>query len=31
VFERLFLAAFAVMAWIQTMFADKGYGAEHHL
>ena len=40
VFERLFLAAFAVMALflaafavmarIQTVFADKGYDAEHH-
>jgi transposase len=30
VFERLFLAAFAVMARIQTVFADKGYDAEHH-
>jgi transposase len=30
VFERLFLAAFAVMARIRTMFADKGYDAEHH-
>jgi hypothetical protein len=25
VFERLFLAAFAVMARIRTAFADKGY------
>ena len=30
VFERLFLAAFAVMAGIRTVFADKGYDAEHH-
>jgi transposase len=30
VFERLFLAAFAVMARIRTVFADKGYDAEHH-
>jgi transposase len=30
VFERLFLAAFAVMTRIQTVFADKGYDAEHH-
>ena len=30
VFERLFLSAFAVMARIQTVFADKGYDAEHH-
>ena len=29
-FERLFLAAFAVMARIHTMFADNGYDAEHH-
>ena len=29
-FERLFLAAFAVMTRIQTVFADKGYDAEHH-
>src|SRR4051794_13122483 len=29
-FERLFLAAFAVMARIRTVFADKGYEAEHH-
>ncbi len=29
-FERLFLAAFAVMARIRTVFADKGYGAERH-
>jgi transposase len=30
VFERLFLAALAVMARIRTVFADKGYDAEHH-
>jgi transposase len=30
VFERLFLSAFAVMARIHTVFADKGYDAEHH-
>src|SRR3954466_1670992 len=30
VFERLFLAAFAVLAGIQTVFADKGYDAERH-
>ena len=30
VFQRLFLAAFAVMVRIQTVFADKGYDAEHH-
>jgi transposase len=30
VFERLFLAAFAVMARIRAVFADKGYDAEHH-
>ena len=29
-FERLFLAAFAVMARIRTVFADKGYDAEEH-
>jgi hypothetical protein len=29
-FGRLFLAAFAVMARVRTVFADKGYGAEHH-
>ena len=29
-FERLFLAAFAVMARVRTVFADKGYDAEHH-
>ena len=28
--ERLFLVAFAVMARIRTVFADKGYHAEHH-
>jgi hypothetical protein len=28
VFERLFLAAFAVMARIRTVFADKDYDAE---
>jgi transposase len=28
VFERLFVAAFAVMARIRTVFADKGYDAE---
>ena len=30
VFERLFLSAFAVMARIRTVFADKGYDAERH-
>src|SRR3954463_14083986 len=30
VFERLFLTAFAVMTRIRTVFADKGYDAEHH-
>jgi transposase len=30
VFKRLFLAAFAVMARIRTVFADKGYDAEPH-
>jgi transposase len=30
VLERLFLAAFAVMARLQTVFADKGYDAEPH-
>lgn len=30
VFERLFLAAFAIMARILTVFADKGYDAEPH-
>ena len=29
-FERLFLAAVAVMARIRTVFADKGYDAERH-
>ena len=29
-FERLFLAAFAVMARIRTVYADKGYDAEAH-
>lgn len=29
-FERLFLAAFAAMARIRKVFADKGYDAEHH-
>lgn len=29
-FERLFLTAFAVVAKIGTVFADKGYDAEHH-
>ena len=29
-FERLFLNAFAVMVRIRTVFADKGYDAEHH-
>src|SRR3712207_8148674 len=29
-FERLFLAAFAVMARIRTVFADKGYDAVRH-
>jgi len=29
-FDRLFLAAFAVMARIRTVFADKGYDAEDH-
>ena len=29
-FERLFLAAFAVMTRIRMVFADKGYDAEHH-
>jgi len=28
VFEQLFLAAFAVMARIRTVFADKGYDAD---
>src|SRR3954451_812485 len=30
VFERLFLAAYAVMARLRTVFADKGYDAEPH-
>jgi len=30
VFERLFLAAVAVMARIRTVSADRGYDAEHH-
>lgn len=30
VFERLFLAAFAVMARIRAVFADKGYDAQPH-
>jgi transposase len=30
VFERLFLTAFAAMARIRTVFADKGYDAAHH-
>lgn len=29
-FKRLFLAAFAVMARIRTVFADKGYDAQPH-
>jgi transposase len=29
-FERLFLSAWAVLARIATVFADKGYDAEHH-
>ena len=29
-FERLFLAAFAVLARIRTVLADKGYDAERH-
>ena len=29
-FERLFLAAFVVMARIRSVFADKGYDAERH-
>jgi len=29
-FERLFLFAFAVLARIRTVFADKGYDAERH-
>ena len=30
VFERLFLAAYAVVARIRTVFADRGYDAERH-
>ena len=30
VFERLFLSAFAVLARIRSVFADKGYDAEPH-
>jgi transposase len=30
VFERLFLAAFTVVARVRTVFADKGYDAERH-
>jgi transposase len=30
VLKRLFLAAFAVMARIRSVFADKGHDAEHH-
>jgi transposase len=30
VFERLFHAAFAATARIRTVFADRGYDAEHH-
>ena len=30
VFERLFLAAFAIVACIRTVFADKGCDAERH-
>ena len=30
VFERLFLAAFAVTARVRAVFADKGYDAERH-
>ena len=30
VFERLFLAAFAAVVRIRTVFADKGYDAERH-
>ena len=30
VFERLFLSAFAVVARITTVFADKGHDAERH-
>ncbi len=29
-FERLFLATFAVMARIRTVFADRGYNAKSH-
>src|ERR687883_890671 len=29
-FERLFLSAFAVVARVRTVFADKGYDAEPH-
>ena len=29
-FERLFLAAFAVLARVRTLFADGGYDAERH-
>jgi transposase len=29
-FERLFLSAFALMARLRTVFADKGYDAERH-
>jgi transposase len=29
-FERLFLAAFGVLARLRTVFADKGYDAERH-
>ena len=29
-FERLFLAAFAVVARIGTVYADKAFDAEHH-
>lgn len=29
-FERLFLSAFAVLARLRTVFADKGYDAERH-
>ena len=29
-FERLFLTAFAVMARVRSVFADKGYDAERH-
>jgi DDE family transposase len=31
VFEQLFLAAFAAMARVGAVFADKGYGAEKYL